>query len=270
MVRFLATVAALSITAAQSASGAPPPAAKPTVVLVHGAFAGSSSWNSVIADLVRDGYPVVAAAVPLRSLKGDADYVASLVASLPGPVVLVGHSYGGEVISVAAKSRPNVKALVFVAGLAPDAGESAASLGARFPTGTLGSALAPPVPLPDGSADLYILQARYWQQFAADVPKQAAVAMAATQRPITQSALGEPAAASSWQAVPSWFVWGQRDLNIPPALHAFMAKRASSREAIEVPGASHVVMISHPHLVSALIKRAATAESTGPDIVAGR
>ena len=94
--------------------------------------------------------------------------------------------------------------------------------------------------------------------------------MAATQRPITQSALGEPAAASSWQAVPSWFVWGQRDLNIPPALHAFMAKRASSREAIEVPGASHVVMISHPHLVSALIKRAATAESTGPDIVAGR
>ncbi len=265
----LTALAALAIATGSAAAAAPPPT-KPTIVLVHGAFAGSSSWNGVIGDLTRDGYPVVAAAVPLRSLQGDADYVAKLVASLPGPVVLVGHSYGGEVISVAAKARPNVKALVFVAGFAPDVGESAASLGARFPTGTLGSALAPPVPLGDGSADLYILQARYWQQFAADVPKPEAIAMAATQRPITQSALGEPASASSWQAVPSWFVWGQRDFNIPPALHAFMAKRAGSREAIEVPGASHVVMISHPHLVSALIERAATGAPTGASNPAAR
>lgn len=232
---------------------------KPTIVLVHGAFAGSSSWNGVIGTLSRDGYTVVAAAVPLRSLKGDADYVSSLVASIPGPVVLVGHSYGGEVISVAAAGRPNVKALVFVSGLAPEVGESAASLGARFPTGTLGETLAPPVPLSDGSADVYILQARYWKQFAADVPQADAVGMAATQRPIVQAALAEPAAALSWRTLPSWFVWGEQDRNIPAALHAFMAKRAHAREAVQVPGASHVVMISHPALVAAMIERAAGA-----------
>lgn len=252
---------AISLVCAAGFAGAqtPAPPAKPTIVLVHGAFAGSSSWNGVISELATDGYPVIAAAVPLRSLKGDADYVASLVSSVPGPVVLVGHSYGGEVISVAASGKPNVKALVFVSGLAPDIGESAASLGARFPTGTLGHALAPPVRLSDGSADLYILQARYWKQFAADVPEADAVRMAANQRPVVQTALAEPAAAQAWRTVPSWFVWGSLDRNIPAALHAFMAKRASAREAIEVAGASHVVMISHAHVVAALIERAATA-----------
>lgn len=232
---------------------------KPTIILVHGAFAGSSSWNGVIAELARDGYPVVAAANPLRSVKGDAAYVASIVASVAGPVVLVGHSYGGEVISVAAADRANVKALVFVAGLAPDVGESAATLGDEFPTGTLGETLAPPVALPDGSKDLYIDRARYWRQFAADVPQVDAVTMAATQRPIAESALAEPAAALSWRDVPSWFVWGSLDRNIPAPLHAYMAKRAHAREAIQIPGASHVVMISHAHAVAALIERAADA-----------
>ncbi|TPG53049.1 alpha/beta hydrolase [Sphingomonas glacialis] len=231
---------------------------KPTIVLVHGAFAGSSSWNSVIADLSRDGYPVIAAANPLRSVKGDAAYVASIVASVKGPVILVGHSYGGEVISVAAVGRSNVKALVFVAGLAPEVGESAASLGTRFPAGTLNETLAPPVPLPDGNNDLYIDQTRYWKQFAADVPQNDARGMAVTQRPVTQAALGEPVAALSWRNVPSWFVWGSLDRNIPAALHAYMAERAKAREALEVPGASHVVMISHPHEVAAMIERAAT------------
>lgn len=242
------------------AAQAPAQHAKPTIILVHGAFAGSSSWNGVISDLARDGYPVVAAAVPLRSLKGDADYVASLVASVPGPVVLAGHSYGGEVISVAASGHSNVKALVFVSGLAPDVGESAQSLGARFPTGTLAETLAPPVRLTDGGSDIYILQARYRTQFAADVPGAEAVQMAATQRPIVQSALAEPAAAQSWRTTASWFVWGQLDRNIPAALHAFMAHRANAREAVEVPGASHVVMISHPHVVAAMIERAAGAK----------
>lgn len=250
---------ALAMLATATVADAAPPAGKPTIVLVHGAFAGSSSWNGVIADLVRDGYRVVAAAVPLRSLKGDADYVASLVKSLPGPVVLVGHFYGGEVISVAAVGRPNVKALVFVSGVAPEVEESAASLGARFPTGTLSSSLAPPVPLSGGGADVYIRQDRYWQQFAADVPQADAVEMAVTQRPIVESALAEPAAALSWRTLPTWFIWGQRDRNIPAALHAFMAKRANAREAVQVPGSSHVVMISHPHLVAAMIERAAGA-----------
>lgn len=250
----------LNLTAA-FAQTAPAPAPKPTtIVLVHGAFAGSSSWNRVITDLHADGYSVIAAAVPLRSLKSDAAYVASLAASIPGPVVLVGHSYGGEVISAAAAGRPNVKALVFVSGLAPDIGESAASLGARFPTGTLGTALAPPVPLADGTTDLYILQSRYWKQFAADVPEQEASQMASTQRPVSGTALGEPAASQSWRTLPSWFIWGSLDRNIPAALHAFMAKRAGARVAIEMPGASHVVMISHHRAVANLIEQAAAAK----------
>lgn len=264
MRRWLATVSLVTmiITPATLLAAAPPNRdsnPKPTIVLVHGAFAGSSSWNAVIADLVKDGYKVIAAANPLRSVKGDAEYVAELVASVPGPVVLVGHSYGGEVISVAAAGRPNVKALVFVAGYAPEVGESGVSLGAKFPTGTLGQTLAPPVALSDGSSDLYIDQARYWKQFAADVPQGEAIGMAATQRPVTQSALAEPVAALSWKSVPSWFVWGALDRNIPAALHAFMAKRAKAQEAIEVPGASHVVMISHPDKVAGLIERAAEA-----------
>lgn len=260
---WLLTASLIAMCATPSAVSAAPTegraSAKPTIVLVHGAFAGSSSWNGVIADLIKDGYRVLAAANPLRSVKGDAAYVADVVASVPGPVVLVGHSYGGEVISVAAAGKVNVKALVFVAGFAPEVGESAASLGEKFPTGTLGQTLAPPVALSDGSSDLYIEQERYWKQFAADVPQADAVGMAATQRPITMAALGEPVGALSWRSLPSWFVWGALDRNIPAALHAFMAKRAQAREAIEVPGASHVVMISHPHDVSALIERAAKA-----------
>jgi pimeloyl-ACP methyl ester carboxylesterase len=230
-----------------------------TIILVHGAFAGSSSWNGVITDLARDGYPVIAVANPLRGLKTDADYVARVVESVPGPVVLVGHSYGGEVISVAGNGERNVKALVYVAGLAPDAGESAASLGDRFPGGTLGQALAPPIAQADGAEDLYILQSKYWAQFAADVPEAAARQMAATQRPVTKGALAEPSGAPAWKTIPSWFIYGSGDRNIPAALHAFMGKRAQGKEVIEVKGASHVVMISHHREVAALIERAATA-----------
>lgn len=266
---WIATAAALSLFGSPIASAAPAAAPsaraahryqaaeKPTILLVHGAFAGSSSWNAVITDLTSDGYSVIAVANPLRSLRGDAAYVASIVNSISGPVVLVGHSYGGEVISVAAVGHANVRSLVFVAGVAPDIGESAASLGNEFPTGTLGKALAPPVALPDGGQDIYIDQARYWQQFAADVPKSEAVQMAATQRPVIDTALAEPAVAQSWRSLPSWFIWGSLDRNIPAALHAYMAKRAGARAAIEIKGASHVVMISHHRAVANLIERAA-------------
>ncbi|MCW3797603.1 alpha/beta hydrolase [Sphingomonas sp. BN140010] len=255
----VATVFALSLSTPFVAQAAAPTSVKPTIVLVHGAFAGSSSWNPVITRLTRDGYPVIAAAVPLRTLKGDASYIGSLVASLPGEVVLVGHSYGGEVISVAAANHRKVKALVFIAGLAPDVGESAASLGKQFPMGMLSAALAPPVPLADGSADLYILQARYWKQFAADLPEAEGSQMAVTQRPVAQSALAEPAAAESWRSIPSWFAYGQLDRNIPANLHAYLARRAKARESVEVPGASHVLMLSHPDLVAAMIERAGSA-----------
>lgn len=237
----------------------PGPTSKPTIVLVHGAFAGSSSWNGVISRLEQDGYPVVAAANPLRSADGDAKYVAGLLASIPGPVVLVGHSYGGVVISGGALGFKNVKALVFVSAIIPDAGETTVGLSGKFPGSTLGGTLAPPVKLADGGLDLYIVQDKFPAQFAADVPHDQALLMAATQRPITQAALAEPAGEPAWKQIPSWSIYGSADRNIPPAAHAFMATRAKTRRTVEVQGASHVVMISHPDAVANLIEEAATA-----------
>jgi pimeloyl-ACP methyl ester carboxylesterase len=242
---------------AQTDPGSPRP---PTVILVHGAFAGSSSWNGVISNLVAHGYPVIAVANPLRGLKTDADYLARVLESVPGPVVLVGHSYGGEVITVAGTGAKNVKALVYVAGLAPDSGESAVSLGERFPGGTLAQALAPPIPQADGKEDLYIRQDIFRAQFAPDVSAGEAHEMAVTQRPITKTALGEASGAPAWKTIPSWFIYGSLDRNIPRSLHAFMAERAKGKEIIEIKGGSHVVMISHSREVAALIERAAMAE----------
>jgi pimeloyl-ACP methyl ester carboxylesterase len=230
---------------------------KPTVVLVHGAFAGSSSWNNVTAKLLAAGYPVVAVAIPLRGVKSDAIYVANLLDSITGPVILVGHSYGGNVISYAAIGQSQVKALVYVSGVAPDEGESASTLVGKFPGSTLGPTLAPPVLLADGSKDLYILQDKYHAQFAADVPLKESKLMAATQRPITEAALNESGGTPAWKSIPSWFLYGSLDKNIPPAVHAFMAKRAGAKRAVEVQGASHVVMISHPDALVQLIDEAA-------------
>ena len=240
-------------------AGAQPAPAKPTVVLVHGAFADSSSWNGVISILTRDGYTVVAAPNPLRGVRADADVVASVVKSIDGPVVLVGHSYGGSVISEAAAGQPNVSGLVYVAAFAPDAGESALGLTGQFPGSTLGPALAPPVALTSGGNDLYILQARFHDQFAADVPAAQAALMAAGQRPVAEAALSEASTAPAWRSVPSWFIYGDKDKHIPPAALAFMAERARSRQTVVVKGASHVVMVSHAPEVASLIERAATA-----------
>jgi len=228
-----------------------------TIVLVHGAFAGSSSWNGVVQRLVAKGYPVIAVANPLRSIKGDAAYVASLIKSISGPVVLVGHSYAGSVISNAADGLSNVKGLVYVTGFAADVGESPSKLAGQFPGATLGPAIAPAVPLPDGSKDLYIDREKFHAQFAADVSGADAAVMAATQRPITESALNEVSEAAAWKTIPSWFIYGSLDKNIPAAANAFMAERAHSRKTVEVKGASHVVMVSHPDAVAALIEEAA-------------
>jgi pimeloyl-ACP methyl ester carboxylesterase len=235
------------------------PVTKPTIVLVHGAFAESSSWNGVVKRLLAQGYPVVAAANPLRGLHSDAEYVATIFKSIPGPIVAVGHSYGGSVITDAAAGNSNVKALVYVAGLAPDTGESAADIGARFPGSTLGPTLAPPTTLPDGGKDLYIQQDKFPVQFAADVPKPEAKLMAATQRPVTESALHEAAGQAAWKTIPSWFIFGSLDRNITEAAHKFMAQRANAKATVDVKGASHVVMVSHPDAVTALIEKAAAS-----------
>lgn len=233
-------------------------AQKPTVVLVHGAFADSSSWNGVIKDLEADGYPVVAAANPLRSVKGDAQSVSAILSNIKGPVVLVGHSYGGSVISSAAKGHDNVKALVYVAAFAPETGENAIELSGKFPGSTLGPTLAAPVGLPDGGHDLYIDQAKFPEQFAADVPVTEARLMAAGQRPIAEAALKEASDVPAWKDKPSFFVYGDADKNIPAAAMDWMAKRAHSKDTIVVKGASHVVMVSHPKTVADLIEKAAT------------
>jgi pimeloyl-ACP methyl ester carboxylesterase len=253
-------LAALSLMAAvvisPSSLQAAAPSGKPTVVLVHGAFADSTGFDEVSTQLIARGYPVVAVANPLRGLHSDADYVGAIVDSIRGPVILVGHSYGGAVISNAATGRSNVKALVYVAGFAPEKGESALQLSAKFPGSTLGPTLTS-VALPDGGKDLYIRQDKFHAQFAADVHVNEATVMGVNQRPVTQAALDEASGEPAWKTVPSWFLYGSLDKNIPPALHAFMAQRAHARKAVEVRGASHVVMMTHPNSLLRLIEEAA-------------
>jgi len=252
---FGAALAALLLGA--SAAGASQTQGKPTIVLVHGAFADGSSWNGVAERLERDGFPVVAVANPLRSVNGDATYVADILAGITGPTVLVGHSYGGSVISEAVGNKTNVKALVYVSAFAPDIGESASGLAGLNPGGTLGPALAAPVRLSTGGSDLYIQQDKFAAQFAADVPAGEARLMAVAQRPVAEAALTEKATDAAWKRIPSWFVYGDADRNIPPATIRFMAERAHAREAIAIPGGSHVVMVSHPDIVAEVIERAA-------------
>ncbi|MEB2653566.1 alpha/beta hydrolase [Pseudomonas siliginis] len=253
--------ATLALTAAMfGATAAFAAPVKPTVVLVHGAFADSSSWNGVVKILEKDGYPVIAAANPLRSVKGDAQSVADVLASVKTPVVLVGHSYGGPVISEAAYGNANVKALVYVAAFAPEKGETAAELSGRFPGSTLGPTLSAPVELADGGKDLYIQQDKFHEQFAADVSPADAKLMAATQRPVTVAALNEAATEPAWKTVPSYFVYGDQDKNIPAQALAFMAERAHSKQTVVVKGASHVVMVSNPKAVASLIETAAAGK----------
>lgn len=250
---------AMSIVAVMAAAGsaaAQPASGKPTVVLVHGAFADSSSWNAVIARLERDGFPVIAAANPLRSVAGDAAAVSAVVRSVPGPVVLVGHSYGGPVITEAANRGSNIKALVYVAGFMPETGESSLTLSGKFPGSTLGEALSP-VPLSDGGRDLYIQPAKFHAQFAADLPAGEARLMAATQRPVTEAALAEPSGDAAWRRLPSYVIYGSDDRNIPAAVMAFMAERAHARKTVMLKGASHALMLSQPDKVATLIEEAA-------------
>ncbi|WP_433064915.1 alpha/beta fold hydrolase [Dactylosporangium sp. CS-033363] len=229
-----------------------------TVVLVHGAFAESSSWNGVIARLHAAGHRTIAAANPLRSLTGDAAAVSSVVGSISGPVVLAGHSYGGAVITNAATGHDNVRGLVFVAAFAPERGESIAALTGLRPGSTLGESLQP-VPLPDGSTDLYIRQDLFPAQFAADVPAGEAALLAVTQRPLSDVALHEGSGAPAWRSLPSWFVVPGLDRNIPVETQRWMAERAGATGVVELDGASHAVTVSRPAEVADAITKAIAA-----------
>jgi pimeloyl-ACP methyl ester carboxylesterase len=232
---------------------------QPTVVLVHGAFAESASWNRVAERIHAAGNPVVAAANPLRGIAHDAAAVSDLVRTIDGPVVLVGHSYGGAVISNVAADAGEIVGLVYVGAFAPDQGENCIELSLRFPGSTLGEALTP-IPHADGSVDLLIARDRFHTQFCSDLSKLEAGLMGATQRPVAKAALEEASGPDPlWKQIPSWFLFGAEDHNIPAALVHSLAERANARRAIEIYGASHAVAVSHPDETAALILEAAHA-----------
>jgi pimeloyl-ACP methyl ester carboxylesterase len=230
---------------------------KPTIVLVHGAFAESASWNGVIEPLVSEGHTVIAAANPLHGLASDAASVTDLVRTIEGPVVLAAHSYGGAVMSNVDPDAGDIVGLVYCNGFAPDAGDNCFGLAAMFPGSTLDEASVRPVPRSDGTTDLYIKQERFHAQFCADVEESRAERMAVTQRPATQEALVEPAGERPlWKKTPSWFLIGADDLIIPAALQHYMAERAGARQTIEIAGASHAITVSQPEACVRMILEA--------------
>jgi pimeloyl-ACP methyl ester carboxylesterase len=227
-----------------------------TIVLVHGAFADSASWDGVIDPLVADGHHVAAAANPLRGLAADAAAVSDLVRSIEGPVVLAAHSYGGAVISNVDADAGEIAGLVYLNGFAPEPGESCFGLAAMFPGSRLGEETARPVPRSDGTTDLYVATESFHDVFCQDVPEPQAALMAVTQRPATQEALVEPSGEPLWKSVPSWFLIAEDDRIIPAALQHYMARRAGARETREIPSASHAITVSHPAAAARMILEA--------------
>jgi pimeloyl-ACP methyl ester carboxylesterase len=231
---------------------------KPTIVLVHGAFAESSSWDGVIDPLLDAGHPVIAAANPLRGLASDAAALNDLVRTIDGPVVLAAHSYGGNVISNVDADAGEIVGLAYVNGFAPEPGEHCFQLAAKFPGSMLGPETSRPVPRSDGTTDLYVAVDSFNDVFCQDVPAPQAALMATTQRPATQEALTEPSGDHPlWKELPSWFLIGEQDRIIPAQLQRFMAERAGARRTTAVPGASHAITVSQAEATARLILEAA-------------
>ena len=225
-------------------------AAKPTIVLVHGAFADGTSWQHVIPLLERDGYTVIAVQNPLTSLASDVETTKRVIDAQKGPVVAVGHSYGGAVITGAAASSPNVKALVYIAAFAPEPNEPIGAFGDKYPA-PLGQALRP-----DAAGFLYIDRAQFHDVFAKDVSPAEARIMAATQKPLYGGAFGASVPQAAWKTIPSWYLLTQDDKAINPELERFYAKRMRAR--ITEVKSSHVPFISHPREVARVIEQAAS------------
>jgi pimeloyl-ACP methyl ester carboxylesterase len=232
--------------------------AKPTVVLVHGAFADGSSWSGVIERLQHQGYGVVAPAIPLRGLAADSAYLASVVNQLDGPVLLVGHSYGGALITTAATDAPNVVGLVFVAAFAPDTGERLGDVAATSKDSLLGTAQVqreyPTGAGGETAPEFLVDPARFREVFAADLPAEQAAVLAATQRPVAAAAFSDVSGPPAWKSLPSWAVVATADKAAGSDLVRSMAQRAGA-EIVEVD-ASHVVMVSQPQAVTELILKA--------------
>ncbi|MFG2939649.1 alpha/beta fold hydrolase [Streptomyces sp. NPDC048282] len=259
----LALSGATSVLAPDTArAGGPsgdPGRARPTIVLVHGAFADASSWNGVVERLQQNGYTVAAPANPLRGIPEDSAYLASFLKSITGPIVLVGHSYGGEVISQAAVGNDGVKALVYINAIMPDAGESFTSLSAKFAPAPLTKALQQvPFRGPDRTTgtDVYVQPNLLRRVFAADLPASRTAVLAATQRPIALSAFTDKLTGAAWRNKPVYVLVGKQDQAINPDLERFEAKRANARKTVQIDS-SHVSLVSHPLAVKDLITEAA-------------
>lgn len=239
---------------------------KPTIVLVHGAFADSSSWNGVIGRLQQQGYTVIAPANPLRGVAADSAYTASLLGQIDGPVLLGGHSYGGAVITNAATSAPNVVGLVFVAAFAPDKGENLGDVEAGSKDSVLNSALVqynyPAGPGGQTAVEFAINPPLLREAFAADLPEQQTALMAATQRPVAAAAFSDICGPPAWRRLPSWAVVATGDKAAGADVVRSMAQRAGA-DIVEVEG-SHVIMISQPRVVTDHILKAARAVADLP------
>jgi pimeloyl-ACP methyl ester carboxylesterase len=254
------TVLAVAQAPGTSAHGSQHSRAKPTVVLLHGDWADASGWSGVIARLQADGYPVVAPPNPLRSLSGDAAYVRTYLDTISGPIVLVGHSYGGAVITNAATGDPNVRALVYIDAFAPDEGQMTLTLAGADsalnadPTTIFNfvPATLPPTP----TTDLYLKTSTFLTAFANGLPASEARILAVSQRPATL-AQNEPSGVPAWRTIPSWYLIGTQDHIITPAAEQAMAVRAGSN--ISYFNAGHLGLISDPKSVTRVIERAAKA-----------
>jgi pimeloyl-ACP methyl ester carboxylesterase len=225
-------------------------APRPSIVLVHGAYADGSAWRHVIPLLEREGFTVTAVQNPLTSLAEDIATTRRVIDAQKGPVIVVGHSYGGAVITGAAFGSPNVKAMVYVTAYAPDAGEAIGSLAAMFGPSAIRAALET-----DAAGFLSISRARFHEVFAKDVPEDEARVMAATQKPIKATIFGEPAGSPAWKTIPSWYLVATEDQAIKPELQRYMANRMNAKTS-EVRS-SHVPFISRPDEVVKTIKEAA-------------
>jgi len=240
---------------AAAASGHQQPAVKPTIVLEPGAWEDGSSWDGVITRLQDDGYTVDVPPNPLRGPASDSAYLASYLATVPGPIILVGHSYGGFVITNAATGDANVKALVYVDAYIPAQGDTLNSLTVQFPGSQVTPAALNFVPSPGGVTDAYIKPSLFRAILANDLPASQAAELAATQQPIAATALTEASGPPAWASIPSWDVIGTNDHAIPPAAQEFMAARAHA--TVTKINASHLSMISHPGQVTSVIEQAA-------------
>jgi pimeloyl-ACP methyl ester carboxylesterase len=225
---------------------------KPSIVLVHGAFADGSSWQKVISLAEKRGFNVTAVQNPLKSLAEDTATTKRVIDAQEGAVILVGHSYGGVVITEAAAGSTKVKALVYVAAFVPDAGESAGGLMEKFPPPPLATALQP-----DAAGFLYINRTKFHEVFAQDLPEQEASVLGAAQKPLAASVFGEPVKAAAWKTIPAWYAVSKQDRAINPELERFMAKRAQAH-ITEIDG-SHVAFISQPEEIIKIIETAADA-----------